>query len=261
MSQKKNFHPRNLILTAGGIIFPTVALANFLAGRRRIASLAAFTSTALIMAPTLWRNNSVFGATFTRFQTSVREVWITIDDGPYPDETLEMLDVLAHFQASATFFLIGEQVKQYPACVSQILAAGHTLGNHTQHHAIDRFWALPSSVIQKEIHDCSQSLISAGAPRPCWFRSPVGMTNPFVHPILVGERLKLIGWHAGGMDGFVAPRHYWDYRILPRLCPGAILLLHQLQKRKGAATLYFLLKRLHQLGYSCVLPKEASLIL
>ncbi len=258
-NHSSSFSLRNLVLTAGGLIFPAIAFAGFLAGKRRIASLAAITSASLIMAPTLSRNNSVFGPIFTRFRTSRREVWLTIDDGPFSNETTSMLDVLAQYKALATFFLVGDPVSQHPECVPQILAGGHTIGNHTQHHPINRFWALPSSAIQQEISDCSRTLTFAGAPRPRWFRSPVGMTNPCIHPVLARERLKLIGWRAGGMDGFISAESYWNHRILPRLGPGAILLIHQLKQGGGAKTLSMLLKHLHQLGYSCVLPHEATL--
>lgn len=257
--KKNKFSLRSLILSAGGLIFPTITVAASLAGKGKIATLAALASASAVLAPTLWRNNSAFGPIFTRFRTSRREVWLTIDDGPYPRETLEMLDVLAQFKAEATFFLVGNQVEQYPQSISQILAAGHTIGNHTQNHPVNRFWALPSSAMQKEIDDCARSLAAAGAPHSPWFRSPVGMTNPCVHPILARKKLKLIGWHAGGMDGFISPKTYWQNRIFPRLCPGAILLLHQLKQGGSAKTLYLLLKHLEQLGYSCVLPQETAL--
>ncbi len=259
MFKKNKLSLRGLILAAGGVIFPTITLAASLTGKRKITSLAAIASATAVLAPTLWRNNSAFGPTFTRFQTSRREVWLTIDDGPYPSETLEILGVLARFKAKATFFLVGNQVEQHPQCISQILAAKHTIGNHTQNHPVNRFWALPSSAIQKEISDCSRSLTSAGAPHSPCFRSPVGMTNPCVHPILARKKLKLIGWHAGGMDGFISPEAYWQHRIFPRLCPGAILLLHQLKHGGGATTLYLLLKQLGRLGYACVLPQETAL--
>lgn len=255
-----NMNSRTCILAAGGVILPAIAVAALWAGKRKIASWAAIASTSLTLVPTLCRNHSAFGPIFTRFQTSRREVWLTIDDGPYSSELVEMLEVLAQFEAFATFFLVGNQVVQRPQCVSQILAAGHTIGNHTQHHPVSRFWSLPSSELRREVSDCSQTLIFAGAARPQWFRSPVGMSNPFLHPILAGEHLKLIGWHAGGMDGFISSEAYWSRRILPRLCPGAILLLHQLQQGGGAQTLRILLRNLKRLGYSCVLPRETSLI-
>ena len=65
---------------------------------------------------------------------SKNNLFITFDDGPNPDVTPQVLDLLAEYDAKATFFMVGENVARYPDIVARILAEGHTLGNHTFNH-------------------------------------------------------------------------------------------------------------------------------
>ena len=87
-------------------------------------------------------NSQIFGRVVQRFATTEREVWITIDDGPFPEDTAALLEVLARQGAPATFFLEGARVQSAPELAQRITATGHTLGNHSHTHPVSRFWAL-----------------------------------------------------------------------------------------------------------------------
>src|SRR5258707_6780702 len=88
----------------------------------------------LLAAVTLVPSLQGFGPVLTKYWTTTKTAWLTIDDGPDPDTTPHVLALLEKYGARATFFLIGAKAAQYPDLAHMILAAGHTIGNHTQTH-------------------------------------------------------------------------------------------------------------------------------
>src|SRR5262245_41633416 len=116
---------RHLVL-AGRLaaIFGILALR----GRARAASWA--THDFLWLYPTLRRNCAWHGEVLTRFETSERVVWLTIDDGPDETDTPEILDLLARHGARATFFAVGRKAEANPTLCRRIISEGHTLENH-----------------------------------------------------------------------------------------------------------------------------------
>ncbi len=83
-------------------------------------------------------------------------VYLTFDDGPIPDETPWVLEQLAQFQALGTFFCVGDNLARYPAIARAALAAGHRLGNHTQHHR--SAWASPRADFLRDVAACQAQL-------------------------------------------------------------------------------------------------------
>jgi hypothetical protein len=81
----------------------------------------------LIFYPAICPNCRWFGPVITRFRTSKKSVWITFDDGPHPEDTPRLLELLKKHNARATFFVIGRQVHKYPELARAILRDGHTL--------------------------------------------------------------------------------------------------------------------------------------
>lgn len=78
--------------------------------------------------------NWVFPRYTWRFVVSEPTIFLTFDDGPHPDITPFVLDLLKEFEWKATFFCVGENVLKYPEITHRILAEGHSIGNHTQKH-------------------------------------------------------------------------------------------------------------------------------
>lgn len=200
---------------------PAVALLAL--GQPLAAFVALFIGHLFLLAGTLIPSTRFFGPVVTNFTAQSNELWLTFDDGPSPETTPQTLDLLDLHGARATFFLIGDRARQHPGLVQSILERGHTVANHTQTHPATRFWRLPPSRIQDEIAACQESL----SPRPKLFRAPAGMKNPFVHPCLKRLGLQLIGWSARGFDGSITDPDRILARIIPRLRPGAIVLLHE----------------------------------
>jgi peptidoglycan/xylan/chitin deacetylase (PgdA/CDA1 family) len=118
---------------------------------------------------------------------------LTFDDGPNPAATPRLLEILARHNARATFFLIGEYILREPALTRELLAAGHTLGNHTMHH----LW-LPryaNSTIRAEIADCNRTLEDTLGQPVTLFRPPHGARRPAVMRIARSLGLQTVQWN------------------------------------------------------------------
>jgi len=186
------------------------------------------------------------GPVITRFETSAREVWLTIDDGPTED-TPELLDLLSKTNTPATFFVKGKLVDE------RFLARRASTGNHTWSHPSAWFWCYPSSWIADEIDRCSAVLDS-----PRWFRAPVGMKNPAVHPLLAARGMRLVGWTARGLDSFRADPARVAGRIMERVAPGAIIVVHQ-GRPHSIACIAAVIDAVRGAGYTFVIPSDDRL--
>jgi len=230
----------------------------FLRRFRTGAALGAASHLLLVLACTQ-RNSPVLVPWIQRFVTERREVWLTIDDGPAED-TGAILEVLARFDARASFFVIGKRVRQHPGLARRIVAAGHTLENHTDTHPQWIFWTLPACLVRREIERANRTIQRLTGSPPRYFRAPVGMSTPSLHRLLGANWLRPIGWSADGCDG--APGRDLakaNAAILQRLQPGAIVLFHQGGRPDRAAALEQLLGEIYRRGYRCVLPAHDRL--
>ncbi|MGA7615631.1 MAG: polysaccharide deacetylase family protein [Thermoanaerobaculia bacterium] len=185
-------------------------------------------SHALVLYPTLRARSQWLGRVVTSFRTTDRELWLTIDDGPDPGDTDAMLHLLNERGVKATFFVIGTKAARHPELVGRILENGHTIGNHSLTHPAGSFWCLGSGAMRREIEEANRTLAGITGVPPSLFRAPVGMKNPFVHPLLHRLGMDLVGWSARGYDGISRPDPATvATRIERELRPGAIILLHQ----------------------------------
>ena len=69
-----------------------------------------------------------------RMDPADRSVYLTFDDGPIPEATPYILDVLAQYGVKATFFMVGDNVRKYPELYERVVSEGHRIGNHTHNH-------------------------------------------------------------------------------------------------------------------------------
>ena len=159
------------------------------------------------------------------------EVALTFDDGPDPRLTPQVLALLEAAGGRASFFLIGARARRHPDLVRAILAAGHTVENHTDTHP-PLFAALGMGGMRRQIQRAQESLLAAGA-APRWFRPPVGLRSPLLDPVLAGQGLRLASWTWRSADAVLAD----PARILRRLrhvAAGDVVLLHDGTWRAGA---------------------------
>lgn len=82
--------------------------------------------------PLLFR--ALFPEAIFRLTTKGREIYLTFDDGPVPQATPWVLDTLDRYGVKATFFMVGDNVRRYPELYREVVARGHSVGNHTMHH-------------------------------------------------------------------------------------------------------------------------------
>jgi peptidoglycan/xylan/chitin deacetylase (PgdA/CDA1 family) len=248
---------RRLILTFAAIA-PIVTIALIVMGRPWSGIAVLALSNALILIPTLMPNVQWLGPVVTRFESTAKEAWLTIDDGPGGDMDA-LLAVLQRHDVRATFFVKGADAIAYPERVRMLLALGHTIGNHSQTHPSGSFWCLPPAGIRAQIDGCSDALRSVTGSAPQLFRAPVGMKNPFVHPVLRERGLTLVGWTVRGFDA-VRDRGAEEVasRVVRGLKPGAIVVTHQ-GRPWSAPTLDVVIAAVHRAGYRFVLPDAARL--
>ncbi|KMM75329.1 acetyl xylan esterase [Xanthomonas sp. NCPPB 1128] len=183
-------------------------------------------SHAALVLPVFLPRARLYAPVLDRLPGSAPRVWLTIDDGP-SDDTAAILDLLDRHQAKATFFLVGARAAARPQLVREILRRGHGIGNHSQHHPQAWFWALGPRRMAQEIGQAQQTLAAIAGTAPRWYRSVVGMTNPFVAAPLRRHGLTRVAWSARGFDGVRCAPAVTVARIARDLRPGAIVLLHE----------------------------------
>jgi peptidoglycan-N-acetylglucosamine deacetylase len=215
-------------------------------------------SHALILYPTVRPNVQWLGPVITQFATSVNEVWLTVDDGPTED-TRAVLDLFDAHGVKATFFVKGQLVEEHPDAIREILARGHSIANHTHTHPSGSFWCALPGRVAAEIDDCNRALRKVTGTTPTWFRAPVGMKNPAVHPALAKRGMRLIGWTARGFDAVVQDPEQVLARILPELRPGAIIVLHQ-GREHSLRVLERVIVAVRERGYRFVVPRDEQLL-
>lgn len=251
------------LLIGCALIAPLLSLA-FIGTNLYLALAPLFISHLLLLYATLVPNCQWWGPVMTAFTTDEREVWLTIDDGPSPVHTTKILDLLAQFEARATFFVVGEKAEKHPHLITEILARGHALANHTQTHPSGSFWCAGPGKIRSEIDRGADTLRTTPERPAILFRAPAGMKNPFVHPALARRAMTLVGWTVRGLDTVRRDPARVAERIEKAARPGAIVLLHEGQRTRkdpdfNPRCLELTLQRLAARGYRFVIPRPERL--
>lgn len=154
---------------------------------------------------------------------------LTFDDGP-TEYTAEILDLLKKFNRKATFFLIGRQVEKYPGLVQRILAEGHTVGNHTWSHSKTTGF-MNAREMEAEIRAGDQAIQAATSRNVKFYRPPFGVTNPSVKKAVQETGHTVMGWSIRSLDTVIPDEKRILDRILRRLKPGKVILLHDTSQK------------------------------
>jgi peptidoglycan-N-acetylglucosamine deacetylase len=194
-----------------------------LAGQTAVAHGLLHPACAAFAVSATWVNCAWFGPVVTHFATTRQEVWLTIDDGPDPEDTPRLLDLLDAAGARATFFAIGEKARRHRNLVDEIVRRGHGLGYHTRSHPAGTFWASGPRRARNEIQN---ALDDIGHPTSL-IRPPVGMANIFVHRAVRHLDLDLIGWSIRSLDTRATSGTEVANRVDAQLAPGRIIMLHE----------------------------------
>ena len=165
-----------------------------------------------------------FGKNIACINTDQRIVALTFDDGPNPPYTDQLLDVLAHHDIKATFFLIGNRIQKHPETVQRIFAEGHQISNHSYSHPV--LGLLPPSYIQQEIERTDNLLQQIGVEGEIVFRAP--MLTRFLPVAWVQAKSDRthISCDAWGWDWLTQNHDRITRSVLKKVKPGSIIVLH-----------------------------------
>ena len=162
---------------------------------------------------------------FTGLKTQEKLIALTFDDGPNAKVTGAILDVLKRQEVSATFFVVGKNIKKNPALLKRVHAEGHEIGNHSMTHP--RLPSLDIEGVQREILGNQELIQEELGFKPVLFRAPYLKHDDKVWQVL--SRAKLYSLNAA---------HYFDYkqkgpleehakRCVKELKSGAVILIHE----------------------------------
>lgn len=154
-----------------------------------------------------------------------REIALTIDDGPDPEVTPRVLDLLDAAGVKASFFCIGRYAAKHPTLCREIVARGHSVENHGDSHSWG-FATFGFGRMKADIAAAQEKLSQITGRPPQFFRPTAGLRNPLLDPILSRLSLKLASWTRRPYDTFEGnPQRVYE-RLIDQLAPGDILLLH-----------------------------------
>lgn len=176
-------------------------------------------------------------------------IYLTFDDGPDPEITPPLLDVLQQHHIPATFFLVGKKAEHHPEIVRRISEAGHTIGNHSYNHI--RLLFQSASEIQFQIQATDDILAAITGHKPSLFRPPYGKFGPNLLHVTAQTGHRVVMWNHSAKDyKRDATRKSIEAR-LQKIKPGNIVLLHDgiRQSRLTLAALENALKGLRISGH------------
>lgn len=150
---------------------------------------------------------------------------ITFDDGPHPQVTPKVLDVLNQEGVKATFFCKGFLVDENPELAQRIVNEGHIIANHTYSHQYSWGWHLFDAA-KTEIIDGQRAIQRATGRISKWFRPPFGITNPHIAKAIEALGVSVIAWDLRSLDTLAATPDKVMWRLKPFLHTSSILLLH-----------------------------------
>lgn len=170
-------------------------------------------------------------------------LYLTFDDGPIPEVTPWVLDQLAAYDAKATFFCVGNNIKRHAEVFQQVVDAGHAVGNHTTNHL--NGWATDNLTYFHDIRHCARAVNTS------LFRPPYGRMKPKQAQFLQ-RHYRIVMWDvlSGDFDPNITAEQCLD-NVVSNVRPGSIVVFHDSLKAKETMTqvLPQVLKHFSELGY------------
>lgn len=159
--------------------------------------------------------------TITHVSTLNPVAALTFDDGPHPEYTPHLLDILKRHDARATFFMIGKAAERFPELVRQVAQTGHAIGIHSWDHP--SFPSINGKDRRKQIRACAKAVAPYGLKL---FRPPYGHQSMAsrIDALLLGY--KVIAWNTHAFDWENHSAEWMVDKLMSRLIPGSIILLH-----------------------------------
>lgn len=179
-----------------------------------------------------------------------KRVALTFDDGPHPQNTLTILDLLDQHDAKATFFMLGSRVDFYPNIAKKVAEDGHEIGNHTWDHK-DLTTLSPEKIIQ-EIQDTNEIILEATGYNATVLRPPYGATNKEVENSV---DIASVLWTIDTLDWQSHEPEAVLEIVKENVKDGSIILMHDIHESTIKAV-ELVLNYLEENGYKCVTVSE-----
>ncbi|WP_088323945.1 polysaccharide deacetylase family protein [Polaribacter tangerinus] len=146
--------------------------------------------TYLIKTPSII--SRIYSKYIWRFSTNKKDVYLTFDDGPTPEITPFVLDILKKYNAKATFFCIGKNIEKHPNLFKRIVDEGHSVGNHTQHHK--NGWKTSVKSYIREVEMCDTIIHKFTVSDKKLFRPPYGKITNKKAKEIIKRGYKIVMW-------------------------------------------------------------------
>ncbi len=202
-----------------------------------------------------------YGRTFAKGIHGSKQLALTYDDGPNDPYTYKLLEVLEKYSIHATFFMIGEFVRQRPEIARAVAQAGHVIGNHTFEHP--RLIFASEAQTRKQLVDCRNALNDAIGEHSNLFRPPFGGRRPATLRIARHLELETVMWNVPSYDWKARSAAVIEEKVARQIRGGDVILLHDGQHRafgadRGQTVIATgnLIRRLKESGYEFVTVPE-----
>jgi peptidoglycan-N-acetylglucosamine deacetylase len=180
---------------------------------------------------------------------------LTFDDGPWPESTAQVLDILKQNQIKATFFVIGQNVKNYPNLLKREIAEGHVVGNHTWHHW---YQFLNPQAAAYEIDHTADLIYQVTGIKTNLFRPPGGIMHNGVAAYARNSKYAIILWSSDSVDYSRPAVPKLINNVFRQAKPGGIVLMHDGggNRSKTVQALPEIIANFRKQGYSFVTIPE-----
>ncbi|MCW5314471.1 polysaccharide deacetylase family protein [Nostoc sp. KVJ3] len=180
---------------------------------------------------------------------------LTFDDGPWPESTAQVLDILKQNQIKGTFFLIGQNVKNNPDLVKREIAEGHVIGNHTWHHW---YQFLNPQAAAYEINHTADLIYQVTGIKTNLFRPPGGIMHNGVADYAINSKYAIILWSSDSVDYSRPAVPKLINNVFRKAKPGGIVLMHDGggNRSKTVQALPEIIANFRKQGYSFVTIPE-----
>ncbi|WP_392483218.1 polysaccharide deacetylase family protein [Nostoc sp. C110] len=180
---------------------------------------------------------------------------LTFDDGPWPESTAQVLDILKQNQIKGTFFVIGQNVKNYPGLLKREIAEGHVIGNHTWHHW---YQFLNPQAAAYEIDHTADQIYQVTGIKTNLFRPPGGIMHNGVADYAKNSKYAIILWSSDSVDYSRPAVPKLINNVFRRAKPGGIVLMHDGggNRSKTVQALPEIIANFRKQGYSFVTIPE-----
>jgi peptidoglycan/xylan/chitin deacetylase (PgdA/CDA1 family) len=209
----------------------------------------------------VWRTSNnpkfqLFGSLVYRLETNKKVVALTFDDGPSPNNTIDILNLLNEYSIKATFFMIGQNIERYPEIASAVFKSGHDIGNHTYSHQRTLFGSV--DFFRDEIQRTDELIRKIGYQEEIFFRPPFGKKLINL-PLALKELEKTtVTWDVDSKDTKNQDPNWLKSKVLTNIEPGSIILFHDgFSKKEGTiTTIRAVIEELKKQGYTFLTINE-----